>query len=661
MLGNVVTNTASGTVSPLSEPRAVVLTRFIVLGLHAHRPRIVSNTGVARPTELVQTRAAQLHTSVLACVVLNTIASYNPRAFYDALSRSEVEDALKELFRVLVRQQALQADDNNSTVNDSRSQTSTGQHVRLEILLQYVRVVAHSLRCCLRLHNSNPHLCYDPFWTYSIQTFVQRQADLQSIGSVVRHRLLQPVERVGVNNRKEYSWVAIDLVGGLIDRFAGPLLDCYQSIAIHNNNGGINSISAETTAGVVGGSEAGGGGAGSTKLLITNNLLKHLACCTDAFGIAFLLLADIVSAAAVESMLRHLALPSAGEPASSSDGAANVDSSTSVSPPTSSSLISPRFRTASVPLIPELAQMIDRILNQYGNLFTCVVQFAFSLIHEKKVAVAATKVEEIQAKESDSADPADAESSSNTTLPPPPPSSSPLDMCPLLCPALAALAALLDCAYDRVLESLTVERDGLILAVLRASYLCPDSRSLHAHGLSILASVASHGGGLFAVGAGSLGTGLPAGGRSKKRSTRGVRAVNEDTLLNQGSVQAKPRAKKGVFAKDEASSGASSSEAVETTARMVQCAHFVLAAATLCEHTPVFYRNFGVVLKTLATSAEASREVMESYCFLHGFLRYFTHEPLLADYCVVWSSQDALSHFAWPDEANPRTLATDQE
>jgi hypothetical protein len=597
MLGNVVTNTASGTISMLSEPRTVIMARFLVLGLRAHE--LVNGQESAS----VQMKVAAVNTSILACVVLNNVAASNPRAFYDALSRAEMESAVISLLH------SLAANAPEKVVDKEDANRSGGTNE--EQLIQYLRIVLRTIRCFIRLQNSCPHYCNDPFWTYPVQQLVSNHTSSSAV-----NRLLRPFQ--------PSKWSLISSIDRVLHRFTGPLV----------------SVSQEPNA-------------------LNKAFFSTSASCIDAFGICFLLLSDVLSAAGLEGLLTYLR------------SCKDVDLFTSAAGTTTGTIF---FKTQAAALPSSMNELVSTVLARYGSSITNMIQFTFNLNHDAKpppVAdeskqpqdVSKTQEEDVldedfddEAIDAPATKAADKERASSrakkahkstevTAIAPTNKKkredrSGGVDFSPLLGPAFALTSALLDCAYDSVLDSMMPtasiaapsaaaaksmsrsKHEGMLLAVFRASYLCPDSRSIHKSGLKILATIAAKGtSGLFP--ADIVTKGNP---KQKNPAKVGQLKINEDTLLNHSAAQLKPTtgAKSKVAGGTEnipepnaeataeansAGGGSADNAKPEAMGRIVQCANFVLAAAALCEYDADFYSQFGAVMKSLASSSESSREV----------------------------------------------------
>jgi hypothetical protein len=589
MLGNVVTNTASGGISLLSEPRAITLTRFLILGIRAHELN-----GCGRGATSPQSQIAALSTSMMACIVVNSIAAHNPKAFYDALSRTELETAIISLLQSLIGQPP-----SNQRVGSAAKERSNE-----ESLIIYVSLAMRAVRCCIRLQNRHPHYCYDPYWSYSVASVVHMHQPSGGSGDLC-NRFLQPS-----NNKNGTSWAVLNIVVALVGRFASPL---------------ITNLGHSPEA---------------SHLIISKAVKSELSCCLDALSISFLVLADVVNACGSEALLVQVRTARFNDVFASANGG------------------SVTFKSNKTTIAEPLTLLIEQILERFGSLVTGIIQFAMSINHDVKpsagnnsqskegidVGVAISPLEgatlEIPCRDDDhgpddlterehtdtsNSNPASTKQKKLRSSKAPGKNESEkdsIDLAPLLSPALAMVASLLDHAYDSVISTLSVNatdsirnHDGLIVAVLRASYLCPDSRSLHLYGLSILASIAKRGGSLFTLPRNAAAA-LTIGNKKNKISSD---KVNEDTLLNHSSAQVKPRTKG-----ESEIQQLPSDLKPEAAGRIIQCAHFVFAAATLTEYDADFYQRFGIVLRSLAASCEASREVLAvislhyywwSYCF----------------------------------------------
>jgi hypothetical protein len=311
MLGNVVTNTASGTISMLSEPRTVIMARFLVLGLRAHE--LVN--GQERAS--VQMKVAAVNTSILACVVLNNVAASNPRAFYDALSRAEMESAVISLLHSLTANAPEKVVDKEDANRSGRTNE--------EQLIQYLRIVLRTIRCFIRLQNSCPHYCNDPFWTYPVQQLVGNHTSSSAV-----NRLLRPFQ--------PSKWSLISSIDHVLDRFTRPLV----------------SVSQEPNA-------------------LNKAFFSTSASCIDAFGIGFLLLSDVLSAAGLEGLLTYLR------------SCKDVDLFTSAAGSTTGTIF---FKTQAAALPSSMNELISAVLARYGSSITNMIQFTFNLNHDAKLPVA---------------------------------------------------------------------------------------------------------------------------------------------------------------------------------------------------------------------------------------------------------------------------------
>jgi hypothetical protein len=550
----------------------------------------------------VQMKVAAVNTSILACVVLNNVAASNPRAFYDALSRAEMESAVISLLHSLTANAPEKVVDKEDANRSGRTNE--------EQLIQYLRIVLRTIRCFIRLQNTCPHTCKYPYLTYPVQQLVGNHTSSSAV-----NRLLRPFQ--------PSKWSLISSIDHVLDRFTRPLV----------------SVSQEPNA-------------------LNKAFFSTSASCIDAFGIGFLLLSDVLSAAGLEGLLTYLR------------SCKDVDLFTSAAGSTTGTIF---FKTQAAALPSSMNELISAVLARYGSSITNMIQFTFNLNHDAKLPVAdeskqpqdvsktpeedvldedfddeaidapATKAADkeragIKAKKAHKSIEVTAIAPSNKKKRED--RSGVVDFGPLLGPAFALTSALLDCAYDSVLDSMMPtasipapstaaaksmsrsKHEGMLLAVFRASYLCPDSRSLHKSGLKILATIAAKGtSGLFP--AEIVTKGNP---KQKNPAKVGQLKINEDTLLNHSAAQLKPTTgtkskaaggtenipEPNAEATAEANSaggGSADNAKPEAMGRIVQCANFVLAAAALCEYDADFYSQFGAVMKSLASSSESSREV----------------------------------------------------